>query len=156
MYFDGLKTEAEIKARYKELAKKHHPDLGGCLETMKEINNQYEKAITGVYETSGKSITEIEELLKKDVVLREKLNGILALDGLNIEICGAWLWVTGDTKSHKDTLKTLKFFWAQKKLAWYWRSEEQKSYNRKSMSLEEIRQRHGSFSVESKKLKQVA
>lgn len=156
MYFDGLKTESEIKARYKELAKKHHPDLGGCLETMKQINNEYEKALTGMYETSGKSITEIEELLKKDVVLREKLNGILALDGLNIEICGAWLWVTGDTKSHKDALKMLRFFWAQKKLAWYWRSEEQKSYNRKSMSLEEIRQRHGSFSVESKKLKQVA
>lgn len=156
MYFDGLKLENEIKARYKELAKKHHPDLGGCAETMKEINNEYEKAITGMYETSGKSITEIEELLKKDALLREKLNGIITIEDLIIEICGSWLWITGNTKEHKDKLKSLQFFWAQKKCAWYWRSEENRSFNRKAMSLDEIRQKHGSFSVEHKKLKQVA
>ncbi|WP_446788125.1 DnaJ domain-containing protein, partial [Macellibacteroides fermentans] len=37
-YFDGCKDEQEIKARYRDLAKKYHPDLGGDLETMKAVN----------------------------------------------------------------------------------------------------------------------
>jgi len=156
MYFDDLKTESEIKSRYKYLAKRHHPDLGGCLEIMKEINNEYEKALTGMYQTSGKSITEIEELLKKDFKLAEKLNGIILLTDLIIEICGSWLWVTGNTREHKEKLKTLQFFWSQKKGAWYWRSEENKSYNRKSMTLDEIRQKHGSVSIASKKMQLVS
>ncbi len=28
-YFEALTEECEIKARYKELAKAHHPDKGG-------------------------------------------------------------------------------------------------------------------------------
>lgn len=58
-YFLGLTQELEIKARYKELAKKHHPDLGGCAEIMKEVNAQYEKCMEGMYQHAGKSITEI-------------------------------------------------------------------------------------------------
>lgn len=146
-YFEGLTQEAEIKTRYKELAKKFHPDLGGSLEAMKEINNQYEKVMEGAYQRAGKSITEIEELLKNDAELRDKLSKIITLEGLDIEICGSWLWITGDTKTYREIFKTLQFFWANQKKAWYFRSDKNKSYNRKSMSLEEIRYKHGSLSV---------
>jgi len=146
-YFEGLTQESEIKSRYKELAKKFHPDLGGCVETMKIINLQYEKVIIGFYQKAGKSITEIEEILKNDAALREKLNNIITLHDLIIEICGSWLWITGDTRTHKERLKELKFFWSKTKSAWYWRSEGKRSFNRNPMSLDDIRIKHGSMNI---------
>jgi hypothetical protein len=154
-FFDGLKEEAEIKKLYKELSKKYHPDLGGDLEIMKLVNAQYEKALTLIYQKSGKSITEIDELLKNDLVLREKLDKIVNLDGLEIELCGKWIWITGETVKHKDIIKSLGFYWARLKKAWYWRAEEAKSFNRKSFSMDEIRNSHGSTSLKQYK-KQIA
>ena len=148
-YFENLTTENEIKARYKELAKKNHPDLGGCVEIMKAINTQYEIVITGAYQRAGKSITEIDELLKDDVILREKLNKIVNLKGLEIEICGSWIWITGETNKYKNEIKSCGFFWARLKKAWYWRKAEEKSRNRKKMSMDEIRNSHGSKSLKN-------
>lgn len=41
----GLAPEAswpEVKARYRALAKEHHPDLGGDPETFKRLKAQYD------------------------------------------------------------------------------------------------------------------
>ncbi|MFR5556270.1 MAG: hypothetical protein ACLTKE_05090 [Coprococcus sp.] len=37
-YFKNVKSFEELKKQYKELLKKHHPDNGGDVEAMKEIN----------------------------------------------------------------------------------------------------------------------
>lgn len=39
-YFKNVKSFEELKKQYKELLKKHHPDNGGDVEAMKEINVQ--------------------------------------------------------------------------------------------------------------------
>ncbi len=42
----GLKlgvSKKEIKAKHRELVKKHHPDKGGSDKKMKDINEAYEK-----------------------------------------------------------------------------------------------------------------
>ncbi|EQF22294.1 dnaJ domain protein [Clostridioides difficile CD160] len=43
-YFKNVKSLEELKNTFKKLARKHHPDMGGNEEVMKEINNQYESA----------------------------------------------------------------------------------------------------------------
>lgn len=158
-YFEGLTEESAIKARYKELAKLHHPDLGGCKEVMQEVNAQYERVITGHYQRSGKSITEIDELLAKDLSMLAKLNEILLLPGLAIELCGSWLWITGNTKEHKDKLKSAAFMWSQNKLAWYWRAGDKKAkfrYNHEPNSLDQIRYKYGSVGVRGDRRVQIA
>lgn len=150
LYFENLENEDEIKARYKELAKMYHPDLGGDVEIMKEINSQYEKVVTGVYQKQGKSITEIDELLIKDAEIRAKMNEILQIEGLTIELCGSWIWVTGETRQYKEKLKEAMFKWSPNKLAWYWREEGKRSYSRKNMNLDEIRYKHGSTAIRFK------
>lgn len=45
MYFDKFKTEVEIKERFRLLAKRFHPDLGGDKIIMQEINFEYEQAL---------------------------------------------------------------------------------------------------------------
>lgn len=39
-YFEGANTLEEVEARYRDLARQYHPDLGGNAATMAEINRQ--------------------------------------------------------------------------------------------------------------------
>lgn len=39
-YFEGANTLKEVEARYRDLARQYHPDLGGDAATMAEINRQ--------------------------------------------------------------------------------------------------------------------
>jgi curved DNA-binding protein CbpA len=41
-WFAGCKNYEEIKARYRDLAKKHHPDRGGDTRTMQDINREFD------------------------------------------------------------------------------------------------------------------
>ena len=150
-YFENLTDLNEIKIRYKELAKAHHPDLGGCVEVMKEINSQYDQVLEGIYQKSGKSITEIEELLKESVEMRNKLCEVIGFPGLIVELCGSWIWITGETRAVKEILKSAGFYWAQKKLAWYWHKKEEGKTKgfRGKFTMDEIRSRHGAQQITS-------
>lgn len=41
-WFTDCKTKQDIKTRYRELCKLHHPDTGGNVKTMQEINVEYD------------------------------------------------------------------------------------------------------------------
>lgn len=79
-YFENAKTVEEVKATYKELVKKYHPDIFGEKgnEILKEIHNQLEKAIkradskfyNNLYNASD--VTESEEVrAKKEQLAKE-------------------------------------------------------------------------------------
>ena len=55
-----------------------------------------------------------------DKRIRQAIEKIFTLDGLEIEICGLWVWVGSETKKHKDTLKAAGYKWARKKVNGYW------------------------------------
>lgn len=76
-------------------------------------------------------------------LVAEVLNKILSLDGLIVEVVGNWLWISGNTKDNKEALKEMGCMYAPKKV-WYYRPEEHRSTgNRKSHSMEEIREKYG-------------
>lgn len=151
-FFEGLITETEVKQKYKELAKAYHPDLGGCAETMKQINAQYETCLKGHYQNSGMQDDKIDEILATEKALSKKILEILHLEGLNVEICGLWIWITGNTREHKISLKNCGFLWSSKKEAWYWREENKKGgwYRKSEYELSAIRMKHGSLTVQKK------
>lgn len=144
-YFRGITTLKVLKARYRELCKQFHPDLGGDLETMKLINLQYEAALSRVHDDKGENLNADDIRIEKD--LMDIINKIIALQGLVIEVTGRWVWVTGETRQYKDYLKESGFFWACKKLAWYWRPDDAKVKNRRPLSIEAIRSKYGSINV---------
>ena len=43
-FFENCRTLDELKSEYRRLARIHHPDVGGDVATMQEINRQYEAA----------------------------------------------------------------------------------------------------------------
>ena len=103
----GQISQDDIKKAYKKACSKFHPDRNPAgLEIMKMINVAYDalKAYDG-----QASITE--DAAQYGDEMASALNAISGLN-LSIEICGAWVWVTGDTRIHKDALKASGFKWA--------------------------------------------
>ena len=42
-YFNNTNTLEELRKQYKELLKQHHPDNGGNVSDMQEINSEYDR-----------------------------------------------------------------------------------------------------------------
>lgn len=149
IFFSDCKTLDEVKQLYKTLAKQHHPDKGGDLETMKQINAEYD--FVSVRLLKGMDIKEEERTRQTafSQTYKEKINAIIHLEGVIVELSGSWIWVTGNTRPIKDKLKEAGFFWAKNKCAWFWRPEDQKCNNRKPLTMEEIRRKYGSERINS-------
>lgn len=138
---DGDITPETVKLAYRRACKKYHPDINPAgLEMMKSVNLAYEalKDFTGNVEQGATGYSDS---------LNDALNAVINLVGLNIEICGAWVWISGDTKTHKTILKESGYKWASKKKMWYFRPEDYKSANRGTWSIDKIRDSYGSQTV---------
>ncbi len=153
-YFTGIKTLLVLKARYRELCKLHHPDLGGDLEIMKAVNVQYEAALKHVHDDKGETLTDDAINIERD--LMNIINKIVALKGIIIEVTGRWIWITGGTYPHRNYLREIGCFWAHKKLAWYWRPADAKVNNRHPYTLEQIRSKFGCISIETTERQAIA
>jgi len=128
----------QVRAAYLAACKKYHPDINPAGdEMMKIINVAYE--VLRDYSGAIK-----DEQSDYGDLFNEALNSILSLSGLIIEICGVWIWVTGDTLTHKDALKQSGFKWASKKKAWHFRPAQHRSRSRGNTSLDDIRTKYGS------------
>lgn len=148
----GQVSQEDIKKAYKKACSKFHPDRNPAgLEIMKMINVAYEvlKNFDGVAHVTSDAASYGDEVANA-------LNQICTL-GLIIEVCGAWVWVSGNTKPHKDELKAAGFKWASKKECWYFRPADalrSRSFGKYSMNA--IREKYGSVHVSQKEQARLA
>lgn len=77
------------------------------------------------------------------------INALIGIKGIEIELCGTWLWISGETKKNRLAIKNAGCHWAKKKLMWYWRPEEYRCRSRKSCSMDYIREKYGSEKIVS-------
>jgi hypothetical protein len=138
----GTVTQKDIKKAYKSASIKFHPDRNPAgAEMMKAINAAYDALLK-----AGDSVTMDADANVYDFgeQLNNVLNELLKMTGLDIEVCGNWIWISGDTKPNRDAIKALGCMWAKKKKMWYFRPSDYKSFGRGSFSIDEIREKHGS------------
>ena len=151
----GVLDKTIIKAAYRAAAQKYHPDRNPAgLEVMKMINEAYEvlKDYSGDIgddgvDTSGHGYPD---------AVNDAIAAIIELNDLTIEVCGAWVWVSGDTYSHKKALKEAAFRYASKKKRWYFRPSDWQSSSRGGYSMDDIRDKYGSDAPTRSKRKSLA
>ena len=159
-HFENISTLEELRMQYKELLKLHHPDNGGILEIMQEINaeydrlfkilkNQHENNYSSDNSSAENNYSNMKYDFAEDEKLREMLNKIIHFDSIDIELVGAWIWLSGNTYSCKKELKEFGFKWASQKKMWYWHSESFRKKSRKTLSMDDIRNYYGSTKVQT-------
>ena len=163
-FFAGCADEDTARKRYYQLSKVYHPDTGiGDTETMKVITDQYQAFM-------GRSSValDIPELPAGVIALPEHCETPAAVDeaaeyvdaiaailklnlpGVEAEICGKWVWVSGLNAEMKDAhaaLKAAGYRFSGGKKMWYWvpSSEKgQKKRYRGTASMGYIRTKYGS------------
>lgn len=154
-FFDQITEAADLKAMYRKLCKAYHPDKGGSTAQMQDINNQYEAAMQRIL--SGKPESEYgegkwyksrAEEAEVEAKVRAAVEKIAHLDGLDIEIIGAWVWVKGETKTHKEALRAADYWWMHKRKLWAFKGKA--SVGRSKTSMEELRDKYGSERVHTR------
>jgi hypothetical protein len=148
----GSITPELTKKIYRQACAQYHPDRNRAgLEMMKMVNTAYQfiKDLT-----DDIMITDTQAQYGEEV--SAALNVIISITEFEIEICGAWVWVGGDTKIHKELLKENGFKWASKKKVWYFRPEAERSFSRGKLSLDEIRTKYGSQRMSSQQNKRIS
>ena len=137
MYLDDVKSIEELKQAYKRLAIKLHPDMPGGDETaMKRLNNEYDAAVARL------SCQEPEQTVDHNAY-RDIICELIRMNGLKVELCGNWLWITGATYQYREALKALGCRWSKNKAAWYWAGSHSVK-SRRPMSMDYIRMKYGS------------
>ena len=146
----GLTATADqdtIKAAYRKACAKYHPDRNPAgLEMMKAVNVAYQFLTKISYNGAERPI---DEEVNSDFgdMLNDAINAVIGLSGVDIEVCGAWVWLSGNTKAHKETIKSAGYWWAKKKCSWYFRPADYKSRNKGDWDMDKIRDKYGSVSV---------
>lgn len=149
-YFTNISTLDELKKAYRCLAMEHHPDCGGDTQTMQAINAEHDvlfeqlkrqQNTRAAADPTGRTrkTTETPE------EFRRVIEQLLKLGNLTVELCGSWLWISGDTKPHREALKAAGCRWSSSKKMWYWRHKEDGcTWSRGKSSMAKIRRQYGS------------
>ena len=146
-YFANCTTLDELKKEYRRLALENHPDRGGNQRIMMEINAEYERAherLQNAWNATAPEEKQKHETAAEYITIIAKL---MKIRGIEVELCGSWLWISGDTRANKDALKAAGCLWAAKKAMWYWHPGD---YHRKgghTMSMDHIRTKYGSTRI---------
>ena len=158
-WFRNCKRTAEdAKELYRDLVKKYHTDNGGSGDEIKEINAEFQqfwKEVKSIHRTAAGEKKESEQAEKEfkyrecDInAFMEIINKLVIVPGIEIEICGSWLWLTGNTYAYKDYLKSIGCRWSKGKKKWYWTEAPFKNnYHHPSMAA--IRIMYGSTVIKS-------
>lgn len=148
-WFKNVTTIEELRKQYRELLRKHHPDNGGNVSDMQEINAEYDRVFANLSrKTQPDQQANTNDAYEENQAFKEVLNSIIHINA-DIEIIGSWIWVHGGYE-YRELLKSAGFKYAPKKKCWCWHYGDYNRYHKKEVSLDEIRMKYGSRSVNHK------
>lgn len=150
-YFSRCDTLDDLKATYRRLALQNHPDVGGDAEVMAQINAEYDAAFKRLKAQYNANAQDGHKTTETPDEFRAIVEVLLKLDGLEVELCGSWLWIGGNTYEHKDALKNAGCRWSRKKQLWYWHHADNGKRWGGNSTMSSIRQKYGSVYLTAKR-----
>jgi len=145
MYLDSAKTLDELKAQYRAWTKRLHPDCGGSDADMKALNLEYERFFEILKNKHNATADQQHQTTENASDFMDIIDHLIRMEGIQVELCGSWLWITGNTYQNRDNLKACGCRWSSSKKKWYWRPAETGYQGKhKAKTMEEIRERYGS------------
>lgn len=156
----------DAKKTYFTLSKKYHPDLNPGIDEdiFKALSNAWDRVkitLGDIYAKDNNKASTYSAWSNKmfDALMTAAIEISKISPDLEVSIMGYWLWVTGDTKTHKDRIKKVALIVPNQyggtysyhpkfhvtKQAWYVAGVKSGGTGR--MSLEEIRATYGNVQV---------
>lgn len=148
-FFENVKTLDELRKEYRRLAMIYHPDKGGDTVLMQMVNEQYERLSKKLI-SGNADFTEARKEYEQQVSeeMRVRLDRIIFIPGIEIELIGSWIWITGNTFAVRETLKGEGYRFSHTKTAWYWHKGEYRKKSGKLMSMDDMREAWGAQKVD--------
>lgn len=150
VYFVNVENTEDLRKEYLKLAKANHPDNGGDVEVFKAIQAEYEhlvKILQTGKTAKAKTKDSKQQEIKFDTAIRNVIDGIIHMTGINIEIVGLWIWVDGNTYPWKEELKSFGFQWSRTRQKWHFSPYEGGYHKGRKRSFDSIRDVYGSTVV---------
>ena len=158
---EDLKEVNTLRAAYKRLLIKYHPDnnKNDTTDMMQEINAEYDllfQKLKDTYEHSEDYEKQTDRQKQaydweKDKQLRAIIAALSKFAGLEIELCGTWVYVRGETYPYRKELKALGLRFNPHKGCWIIHYDDYYKYHKKPASMSHIRDKYGSVIIQTKK-----
>lgn len=152
-YFKGIKTIEDLKEKYRDLCKQLHPDNGGDTRAFQDMRNEFSDLCKTLKNVHRKDQAAQEQENDDTEDCPEAFADIIAkvagFDGVDIEIIGRWVWLSGNTYQYRDGIKAAGFFWSSKHKKWYWNGGRTKSKKHSKMKMDAIKFRYGCTKVKA-------
>lgn len=138
----------EIKRQYLALCKKYHPDLGGSVEDMAQINAEFDYLShlhSHIHENSKGGTYEKYEDTADSVPFdfMSLINQLVTLQDITVELVGSFVWVSGNTYPVKDTLKSMGLKFSGKHKKWYFAPTTRKHAWHSNLNYTDIKMKYG-------------
>jgi len=146
-YFINCSSIEEAKTTFRELAKQHHPDIGGDAETFKQIRSQFENFIKEYSEHIFQSSNQEYDI--SDVYCFSEILKKIIDFNLTIEIIGYWIYCF-NSYEYKDKLLEYGFWFSKKHKAWIFSGETRHKYSTK-LTKDEIANKYGYSKIKEHK-----
>lgn len=152
-YFINVNTLEELKKEYRKLAFGLHPDRNnGNDAEFKLMVNEYDDLFKKLQSTTKNTYEASENINNyKDII-----NELLKMEGIEIEIVGYYIYLSGNTYQNKEKIKSLKFLWSSKHKKWYYNGNTKKSKSHSKLTYDDIKNKYGCTALKSNTINCIA
>ena len=148
-YFSPEMKIEELRKQFWKLCLQLHPDKGGDPAEFRAMKDEYD-IVVGILAAGEAGRAEKENrrpwyTAAGERGLREAMAVFMNIPGVVVEICGCWLWITGETYNARQRLYEAGAKYSKQKKCWYWAHDMQRGKVRgKYNNMRKIRERFGS------------